>query len=65
MGEKIYITLWYFVVVILSYGDNVPSLKYSKTSLNRPVTGPILNGLFREVVGFDEFKYHYGRSFGT
>ena len=30
---------------------NIDIYRYSKTSLQRPTMGPILGGLFREVVG--------------
>ena len=31
-----------------------------KTSLSRQITGPTLNGPFREVVGLEGLKYRYG-----
>ena len=37
----------------------------SKTFLNQPSVGPTLSEPFREVVGFRELEYLYGRSFGT
>ena len=37
-------------------------LKRSKTSLNRPIIGPALNGQYGEGIWFGEFTYRYGWS---